>query len=628
MAEFLRRHVYNQVGSPFDVEQVPWVTAPNGPCEAIDDPNINEIWLQWAARCFKTTLAQAMCTRQAAYRPCTMMYAARDQKTLMQKVFPRWWDILDQTPMFAGELPSKRLRSNERIDFPLCRVLGVWAGSASGLADEAIQVGHGGEVDKWVYTKTATEGDPLPRFLKRGSEFADRKFIIESTPSEEGLSRIEEGRLQGTNCKYNVPCPHCWRFQEILFGDGTEPGGIFWEKDANGRTDLSIARATAHYVCRYCEGRITDDHRFRMSNLGVWVPEGCEVDDDKALDAAERTRNGETFLRDWLIGTPARQDNIYSSQLSVFHAPFHGFGDIVVSYLKKHRREPLLQQWTNEDAGLTYRRKTSQKKWEELFERIHWPDSIRGVVPIWGSLLTCAIDRQEDFWVWQVMAWGPGRRHHVVTYGESNDLYWIRNNVLTRRFEHADGGEKLKVGISVVDNSFRPDSAVEEFCADCQANWSLRIWTVEGSETRLQSDWEFSTKGPRTSQPGLIYLRVDTHRTQEWVESVLHKRKLHDPGSGSIHGVDVPEEHQGLCTELLNERLDTSHVNKTGHARAVWQKVNSDVPNDQRDLWRYNYVAMLAHQSGRPIKTRGYVAGTEVSGTTVLSGTSGRENTW
>ncbi|MFN9292166.1 MAG: phage terminase large subunit family protein, partial [Planctomyces sp.] len=85
--------------------------------------------------------------------------------------------------------------------------------------------------------------------------------MLESTPSVKGKSAVESGLLQSTNHRYHVPCPHCYKFQTLEFGDGKAPGGIFFDRLPSGQSDADLARKTAHYVCRWCEGRIDDMQR-------------------------------------------------------------------------------------------------------------------------------------------------------------------------------------------------------------------------------------------------------------------------------------------------------------------------------------------------------------------------------
>lgn len=593
MDQFLRDHFRDRRGRAFVEGQVPWITAPGGPCDAVDNPQYRELWLQWAARLFKTTFHQSFMARQAIYAPVEMMYATRDEK-LLKQVFARFYQQLDRMPCMEGQLPIESKRSATRIKFAQCQIIGTWAGSQSGLADESIKVGSAGEVDKWDLFETATEGDPLPRFIKRGGEFPDRKFVIEGTPAKKGTSRIERGRLTGTNHQYHVQCPKCRVFQQLVFGDQREPPGVFWED----HDDITKAAETAHYRC-LCGEKIAESHRFRMINGGVWVPEGCTVDSD----LGQRARKMPRFCTDYLNGSPAREGTRYSSQISILYAPFVSWYDIVEDYLRKRDKEAERRQWTTEEMGQTWDVLARKKKWQDLYLRLK-DETERAIIPEWASMLTCAVDRQADFFVYAVFAWGAGRRHHLVVYGDFFELSWLRDNILVHSFQHADGGPPLKPELTLVDNSFRPDSFVEDWCLDCVNNHGLNVWTCEGSETSLGSDYLVAEKGPKTTRPGLPYLRVDSQRTQEWIEDVLHARTPGTPGSGTIHAVEDKIEHQDLLEQLLNEEAVTSQTT-TNHDRTRWERISSHTPNDYRDIWRYSFVAMQEATKNKPLRPRG-----------------------
>jgi len=601
MAEWLREHFRDREGGMFRESQVPWVTAPEGPCDAIDNVQYNELWLQWAARTFKTTLGQSAINRRAHQAPCQMMFATGDQN-LCKKIVRRWWQQLDCMPPFYDTLPVDRLRNATNINWlhNSANVIGTWAGSKTGFADESIQVGHANEVDKWRQDTTATEGDPLPRFLKRGGEYPDRKFLIESTPGERRISRIERGRLRGTNHKLQVPCPHCHKFQEIVFGDGKKSPGIFWKKTVDGKHDLVLASKTAYYVCLHCESHIYDEDRFMMTQKCVWVPEGCQVDHDSAMRARELGQ----FNRTWLIGEPARDGNLYSSQLSVFHAMFHGYGTMAADFIKKLGTIDDRRQWINEEAGDTWSRAPKEQAWRDLYARLHDANTPGGIVPDWASLLTMAVDRQKEHFVFMIMAWGTGRRCHVVDYGEVESLEDLREQRMLVHYPYADGKESVPISFTLIDNGYRPDSAVEDFCKECVIRHKIQVWTCEGAETSLASDYEPRNKsGNNPANKGMLYFFVDGGRTQMWIEEVLHGRKFGDEGSGSIHAGSV-DDHQDLLEQILNEQEEVK-PNRTGHDKVSWNRISRDIPNDFRDCWRYNYVAMLAHTRNRAIKPRG-----------------------
>jgi phage terminase large subunit GpA-like protein len=363
---------------------------------------------------FKTNFGLGMLMRSMDTRPEETMFATPDE-TNCKSVFGRFWLMLEYCPRLRSQVPIRQRQSKTRIALRRAVCHGAWPRGKSRLADKSIRIGHGNEIDKWVQEKTSSEGDPLERFRKRGAEHPDRKFVFESTPSVRNKSNVEFGRLQSTNHRYHVPCPHCCKFQTIEFGNGQTPGGIFFDKLPTGATDRDLARRTAHYVCRHCEGRIDDLHRAWMMPRGVWVPAGCEVDHERAMDARSLPPDDMS----WLIGTPTNWGSEWGSQLSVFYALFHGWGQIVSDFLGKCKSPAKLRQWINEDAGETWEARKSKSTPERIGERLRTPVP-RGVVPVWGRFLTVTIDQQAaegGYRLYVVLAHGDDFRSHVVDYG-------------------------------------------------------------------------------------------------------------------------------------------------------------------------------------------------------------------
>ena len=244
-ADWLRANFYDITGRAFDESMVPWVTAPQGPCWAYDSQQFRTIWLQWAARMFKTNFGLAMLMRGMDQRPEETMFATPDE-TNCKAVFGRLWKMIENCPKLRDQAPIQQRQSKSRIQLRRSVCHGAWPRGKSRLADKSIRTGHGNEIDKWIQEITSTEGDPLERFRKRGAEYPDRKFVLESTPSVRGKSSVEAGLLQSTYHRYWVPCPLCSKFQTIEFGDGEKPGGIFFEKLPSGQSDRELARKTAY----------------------------------------------------------------------------------------------------------------------------------------------------------------------------------------------------------------------------------------------------------------------------------------------------------------------------------------------------------------------------------------------
>lgn len=589
-AEWLRQYFYTHDGRAFSEAAVPWVTAPQGPCWAYDHIQFREIWLQWAARMFKTNFGLGMLLRRMDLQPSELMFATPDE-TNCKSVFGRLWKMIEHSPRLRDQAPisSRQSKTAVRLRRSVCH--GAWPRGKSRLADKSIPAGHGNEIDKWEHQTTSTEGDPLPRFLKRGAEYPDRKFVLESTPGTKGASRIETGRLSSTDHRYYVPCPHCAKFQTLRFGDGESPGGLFWDKRSDGKNDRQLAKQTAHYVCKHCEGQIDDIHRPAMMNAGVWIPAGCEPDHERAHQAREMAPDDLS----WMRGEPTMWGSEYGSQISVFYALFHGWGNCVYDFLTRKRTSQGLRSWTNEDKAETWEVVSRKQTWEKLGQRMI-VNVEPAIVPGSHQLVTIGIDKQADHYVFAVLSWGVGHSSHILSYGTTADTQQLRQ-LVERKWETQDG-RTMRASCSLIDSGFRP-ADVHRFIAECR-KLKLPVRACRGSSRRLDTIYEQKTVGRRSANVGQLVVWVDTYATQDWLEERLHGIEATEPGGMSLYSGAIGE-HQDILEQLLNDGLQES-IDSRGYTQEEWNKIDQDVPNDLRDCVRYAYVGMLVATRGRPIR--------------------------
>jgi len=589
-ADWLRMYFYSHTGEAFSAQQSPWVVAPQGPCWAFDSIQFRTIWLQWAARMFKTNFGLAMLMRLMDQRPEETMFATPDE-TNCKGVFGRLWKMIEHCPRLRDEAPIRQRQSKTQIKLRRSTCHGAWPRGKSRLADKSIRIGHGNEIDKWVMESTSTEGDPLARFLKRGSEYPDRKFVLESTPSVRGKSNVESGRMASTNHRYHVPCPHCCKFQTIEFGDGSSSGGIFWEKTPAGETDKDLARRTAHYVCRWCEGKVTDQHRPWMMNRGVWVPAGCEVDHERAMDARELP----TDDMSWLRGKPVNWGPDYGSQISVFYALFHGWGDIAYDYLNKVKSPAKLRQWMNEDKGETWEAKRTKSAPERIAERLATTIP-RGMFPQWVKFLTCTIDRQAadgGFVKWVILGHGDDERSHVVDYGISATLQETWDVAICRQYQRHGGGIMLRPALSAADSGWDA-KATYDFCNDKPS-----MFACKGSSTDLGGRPYRLAEIERGENQGQMLFTVNTDYWESDVNAAIEERQPGEYGSLSLccdAARDLSFVHE-LCNGVIADSIDNR-----GNAKLLWVKKDENQPNDFRDAIRYGraLASLIVEHGGVP----------------------------
>jgi phage terminase large subunit GpA-like protein len=99
------------------------------------------------------------------------------------------------------------------------------------------------------------EASPVDLATDRTFSFADRKIIIGSTPGNDETSMIAPLYEQSDKRIYEVPCPDCGEFNEILWPQ------IKWPE---GKPHL------AHYVCPSCGSCVEEKHKASMVKRGHW----------------------------------------------------------------------------------------------------------------------------------------------------------------------------------------------------------------------------------------------------------------------------------------------------------------------------------------------------------------------
>lgn len=594
---------FTETGQPYSDHAYPHLGSPGGPFDAFDCTQYFDIWLQWASRLGKTFAGQIVTLKQADREPpAPMMFASADEKLALE-VVNRTKAMIDHT----GHLRHFSERQ-DRIDFRLSRVNVAWARSVSTLADKSARLLHCNEIDKWEHQTTSKEADPLKLADDRCKDFITFKRWKESTPALKSTSRIERGRLGSCNAAYHVPCPKCGRYQTLSLGDGKQDRGcVAWQKNAAGKSDKDLARRTAVYICKHCGDELRDEHRGGMMRGGVWVPEGCGVDDDWARECAAAWREpGQplwTGWKDspWVTGTPLRDGRDWGSQLSSLYALSRSWGDIAAEFIDSKERPQNLRNFKNQWLAETWETAGRETTEEQLGKRII-TDVPRDIVPAWASLLTCGCDRQgemEDRFPWVVDAWGPGQRCATIAYGQAYTLEDLLA-VLMRQWQHADKGPALKIAFSLFDSGYRP-KGVHEFCIAAKAK-GVAIAASKGSNVSLQCDFKASMLGEGTSAPNQPHFMIDTIRTQLWIENQLEYKGKDEPDGYSLFSGSLME-HSDFLTQLLNDAavhdLDTSN-----NVREKWERRDENVPNDYRDCRRYAYIAMLAHTRGASVPAR------------------------
>ena len=126
------------------------------------------------------------------------------------------------------------------------------ANSPASLASRPIKVLLADEIDR--YSESAgSEGDPLLLAQKRCATFIDRRMVFVSTPTIAGGSRIEDEYKLSSRGVYEVPCPFCETFQQLV-----------WDNIVYNKENTNIVR----YRCKSCSKLIPEGYKKSIVNKG------------------------------------------------------------------------------------------------------------------------------------------------------------------------------------------------------------------------------------------------------------------------------------------------------------------------------------------------------------------------
>lgn len=162
--------------------------------------------------------------------------------------------LIEDTPCLKGKIKDPRSRDSgntvQSKEFQGGIVVVTGANSAVGLRSMPVRYLFLDEVDAYPGDADG-EGDPVSLAIQRTATFARRKIFLVSTPTIQGLSRIEMEYAHSDQRKFYVPCPHCHEMQTLIWSQ------IHFD-DEKG----------AYYSCISCNKRMDEFAKTEMLKQG------------------------------------------------------------------------------------------------------------------------------------------------------------------------------------------------------------------------------------------------------------------------------------------------------------------------------------------------------------------------
>jgi phage terminase large subunit GpA-like protein len=464
--------------------------------------------------------------------------------------------LIEDTLCLRDKVKDPRSRDSgntvQSKEFPGGIVVITGANSAVGLRSMPVRYLFLDEVD--AYPPDAdSEGDPLTLAIQRTSTFARRKIFIVSTPTIQGLSRIEKEFNETDQRYFFVPCPHCDFFQILK-----------WE---NIRYDPNNFQAA--YVCECCRKNIQNHHKTEMLRRGEWRATNTEKVNEKTV----------------------------GFHLSSLYSPvgWLSWEQCAQNYEIAKDDDQLLKAWTNTILGIPWEEKGEAPDWGILFDR---REHYRiGIVPKGGYVLTAGVDVQNDRLEIEIVAWGPNKESwsvdYCIIYGSPSDqkTWQSLTAILNEEFESEDGIRR-KINMMSVDTGF----STQEVYAWVRNQSPHNVMAVKGIDNspiplNAPKKVDVNYKGQKLRH-GVRLWTIGVSIIKSEIYNSLKNRK-NDPDNPQAHGTPLthfPEYSAEYFKQLTAEQLVTKIVK--GYPKRIWQKTRER--NEALDCRVYARAAVIA----------------------------------
>lgn len=387
-----------------------------------------------------------------------------------------------------------------------------------------------------------SEGDPISLASQRIKSFDDGLIMIASTPTNK-LDAIVQEYEAGDQRKFNVPCPSCNHYHELVWDNVR----FDWQVLPNGRK--KAVPETAKLLCPNCEHHITEGERVRAIAGGHWV-----------------------------ATNPAGKYPSY--QVSRLYSPINTIESTVEDFSNAHYNFDL-QSFYNNSLGLPY--EPEENKEHNLIELENLREEISVLAIPENCLGIClAVDQQQDRLECTTMGFTDKTLYvldHRSFYGV--DCNQIGSKAYIELTQYSKGVFKTVSG--------RPVRVLAGFLDSSNGNATQTVYTYCNSYNPLFKP--IKGEGCSTTKPLFRSSRTGGHELQilnvNLAKSTINKMLrtcLVDKNNPPIRFSEtLPDDY---FNQLISERVDVKHGFKQ------WSLKVSGSRNEALDCLVYAYICM------------------------------------
>jgi len=487
-----------------------------GVMDVVLEPDVRKVAICKAAQTGGTEAALNMIGFAIAHQPTAMLYVLPTFQDAERFSKGKLADMIRTTPALRAVVHDRRLPTRDgRAESTV--LLKQYAGGFLALGGSntpntfamlSVRTAFGDDVDRWPMLE---EGDPADLLVNRVRTFHDGRVVFVSTPTFTG-GRIDSLFRRSDQRRYLLTCPRCQRADWTTWSDQAH----FWVSYTHHDP------STARLVCPGCQAAHDEAARRAMVAAGRWQP------------TREPDEPG-------LVGfhLPAMISTLGSVTLS----------DLVAGWLAAKGRQEALrafinttlaEAWDEPDTTISIAPKGGFMESRESYD----------VIPHAASLVTGAIDVQDDRFELLCCAWGPRDEcwvlDHVVLSKDHPDperrfdpyarqdwdrLYVALFQAPGLRYEHA-AGVLVPVSTLCVDSGYQTAAAYRFSRFDRRVIFPTKgvKELQDGHLLKYSEDRESAAKGR-----GVNLVLVNTSGAKQRLADLISDNRLHFPVADWCH---------------------------------------------------------------------------------------------
>ena len=323
-----------------------------------------------------------------AHDPAPMLFVGPTFQDVERMSKGRLADMIRSTPALRAAVHDRRLpaRGDGRSESTvLLKQFGGGflalggANTPNTFAALSVRNAFGDDVDRWPMLD---EGDPADLLVNRTRTYHDGRVVFVSTPTMKG-ARIDSMFSRSDARRYFLACPRCGHEDHVTWSDPAHFMVAYTDKDP----------ATARLLCPGCGARHDEAERRRMVAAGRWRA---------TREAAEPGLVG--------FHLPATISTLGAVTLSDLVSGWLSARERGTEALRAFVNTTLAEPWVEEDTSIKLEPAGGFMSSRESYD----------TVPMPASLVTGAIDVQDDRFELLFVAWGPRDEmwvldHHVFS---------------------------------------------------------------------------------------------------------------------------------------------------------------------------------------------------------------------